>query len=75
MHGRSPAAHTIRAAAVATAVSWLSTDLRVFSALAGGALPSTRGVVLTAGPNDFITRLIQAYNDPALPRAPEATIW
>jgi len=54
--------------------SWLSVDLQVFQVLQGRSLPSTPGISLTAGPNDFITRLLGntggAYNDPALPRAP-----
>jgi hypothetical protein len=53
------------------AVSWLSTDLRVFKLRQGQALPSTSDVMLTsAGPNAFITSLIQRYNDPTLPRFP-----
>ncbi|HEV8324329.1 MAG TPA: M14 family metallopeptidase [Myxococcota bacterium] len=56
------------------ATSWLSVDLQVFQILQGGSLPSTPGVALTAGPNDFITRLLAntngGYNDPALARAP-----
>jgi hypothetical protein len=51
-------------------VSWLSTDLQVFRLPANGALPSTPGVTLTAGPNDFIGRLLDAYNDPDAPRVP-----
>ena len=50
------------------AVSWLSTDLRVFKLLVGGSLPHTSNVALTNGPNDFITRLIEKYNDPTLSR-------
>jgi len=53
------------------AVSWLSTDLRVFKLLIGGSLPHTSDVALTNGPNDFITRLIEKYNDPTLSRAPD----
>ena len=54
------------------AVGWLSTDLRVFKLHQGEGLPSTPDVRLTsAGPNDFITTLLQRYNDPALPRAPD----
>ncbi|HEV8324327.1 MAG TPA: hypothetical protein VG389_22105 [Myxococcota bacterium] len=56
------------------ATSWLSVDLQVFQILQGGSLPSTPGVALTAGPNDFITQLLAntggGYNDPALARAP-----
>lgn len=56
------------------ATSWLSVDLQVFEVLQGGSLPSTPGVALTAGANDFITRLLAStgggYNDPALARAP-----
>ena len=54
--------------------SWLSVDLQVFELPFTGALPSTPGIVLNAGPNDFITRLLAnsggGYNDPALARAP-----
>lgn len=51
-------------------VSWLSVDLQVFNVLQGGSLPSTPTVVLNAGPNDFIARMLTKYNDPLLPRAP-----
>ena len=54
--------------------SWLSVDLQVFELPLNGALASTPGIVLNAGPNDFITRLLAnsggGYNDPALARAP-----
>jgi murein tripeptide amidase MpaA len=54
--------------------SWLSVDLQVFNIVQGGHLPSTPGVVLNAGPTDFIHRLLanssSGYNDPTLPRAP-----
>lgn len=54
--------------------SWLSVDLQVFLVFDGGHLPSTPGVALNAGPNDFIHRLLAntggGYNDPALARAP-----
>jgi hypothetical protein len=53
---------------------WVSVDLQVFRLLDGGALPNTPGIVLDAGPNDFIKRLLAntggGYNDPTLPRAP-----
>jgi hypothetical protein len=52
-------------------VSWLSTDLRVFKLLRGGALPSTPDVAITNGPNDFITRLVQKYNALQAKRAPD----
>jgi hypothetical protein len=53
-------------------VGWLSTDLRVFKLRQGHALPHTGDVQLTSsGPNDFIVRLLQRYNDPSLPRAPD----
>jgi hypothetical protein len=51
-------------------VPWLSVDLQVCQVLENGSLPSTPAVTLNAGPNDFIGRLLAAYNDPALPRAP-----
>jgi hypothetical protein len=51
-------------------VAWLSVDLQVCQVLENGSLPSTPAVTLNAGPNDFIGRLLAAYNDPALPRAP-----
>jgi hypothetical protein len=54
--------------------SWLSVDLQVFSMFEGLHLPSTPGIVLKAGPIDFIHRLLGntggGYNDPALARAP-----
>lgn len=54
--------------------SWLSVDLQVFNILNGGHLPSTPGIVLNAGPTDFIHRLLAnsggGYNDPSLARAP-----
>ena len=54
--------------------SWLSVDLQVFQVLQGSHLASTPGIVLNAGPNDFIHRLLAniagGYNDPALARAP-----
>ena len=50
--------------------SWLSVDLQVCQVLANGSLPSTPTVVLNAGPNDFIQRLLTEYNDPTLSRAP-----
>jgi murein tripeptide amidase MpaA len=54
--------------------SWLSVDLQVFNILDGGSLPSTPGIVLNAGPIDFIHRLLantgEGYNNPALARAP-----
>ena len=53
--------------------SWLSVDLQVFNILEGGHLPSTPGIVLNAGPIDFIHRQLAntagGYNDPSLPRA------
>lgn len=51
-------------------VSWLSVDLQVFNLLENGSLPGTPTVTLNAGPHDFIQRLLAAYNDPTLPRAP-----
>jgi hypothetical protein len=54
--------------------SWLSVDLQVFNVLQGAHLPSTPGIVLDSGPNDFIHRLLAntagGYNDPGLARAP-----
>lgn len=54
--------------------SWLSVDLQVFQVLQGGSLAHTPGIQLTAGPNNFISRLISrtggGYNDPSLARAP-----
>ena len=54
--------------------SWLSVDLQVVQVRQNGSLPSTPGIVLNSGPNDFITRLLAntggGYNDPALARAP-----
>jgi hypothetical protein len=54
--------------------SWLSVDLQVFQVLQDGHLPGTPGVVLNAGPIDFIHRLLAntggGYNDPGLARAP-----
>ena len=52
------------------AVSWLSVDLQVCQVLNNTALPNTASVVLNAGPNDFIQRLLTQYNDPLLARAP-----
>jgi len=56
------------------ATSWLSVDLQVFNIVEGGHLPSTPEIVLNAGPNDFIHRLLAGsgggYNDPGLARAP-----
>ncbi|HEX8069456.1 MAG TPA: M14 family zinc carboxypeptidase [Pyrinomonadaceae bacterium] len=51
-------------------VSWLAVDLQVCQVLANGSLPNTPAVTLDAGPNDFIQRLLNAYNDPTRPRAP-----
>ena len=50
--------------------SWLSVDLQVFQLLQNGSLPSTPGITLNSGPNNFITQLVTTYNDPTLPRAP-----
>jgi hypothetical protein len=47
--------------------SRLSIDHR-FQILPGRSPPSTLTVALTAGPNDFIHRLLTAYNDRSLPR-------
>ena len=53
------------------AVSWLSTDLRVFRLKSNNSLPATPSVVLGTDPNDFISQLIARYNDPTLSRAPD----
>src|SRR5262249_59928918 len=53
--------------------SWLSVDLQVFNLLEGGHLPSTPGIVLDAGPIDFIHRLLSTsggYHNTALARRP-----
>ena len=51
-------------------VAWLSVDLQVCQVQENGSLPSTPAVTLDADPNDFIARLLAAYNHPAVPRAP-----
>src|SRR6266403_2635334 len=51
-------------------VSWLSVDLQVCNVLENNSLPSTPSITLNAGPKDFIKRLLEKYNDPALARAP-----
>jgi hypothetical protein len=49
--------------------SWLSVDVQVFNLPQDQSLPSTP-TIQVSNPNNFIHALLQAYNNPALPRAP-----